>query len=494
MRNAVEMESFFSEIERSDKFSEVYAGALSGLMKSFLKVSVMAYKSKNFRIAKRYYQQAQQIYDENADLVGNDFKVKQSFKEFVENQFGLAQMLIEDNYYEDAIELLDLATNISDQNQLEINQIEFDAAYKKGYSGIYGTLVDSIEYYIQQENRKSSLKALLHSAEFEKSHAHYLNRDERVSGYAVILFEYYMNGSLQKLHNDKPEEAIDFLFEARNINNLFHLNKAEQIDSAVRVAIAPIILQIIKKAEFEVWANRLDEAYVLKEQAENSANKYGLIEQKEIEYAMLNLEEKINNRVCIDIQYKVSNACKILVNRIKAGKFKEAELVLRTTKSLISKNPGCNIVNSDLDSLIKVYQPLFYYIENADSLVQQTGAADFFNIKIMYDDLKTSYFENELMEYIDEIPDLQKLMKEKGSIPEYHEAVEYYINQKDFLNAYYYLDLLKLNKVDARNTKHMQQTIGYEICKGEEDRSSLIFDLTKGDSWYKVLNKACLKN
>jgi hypothetical protein len=494
IRNASEIETFFNNVEISEKFYEVYAEALNGLMSSFLKVSVMAYKSRNFKIAKRYYQQAQQIYDENADFIGDDFRAKHSFEAFVEKQVELAGMMLDDNYFEDAIGLLDQAKTISEENDIELDDFDFSAAYKKGYAGIYNILLDSIDYHIQQQNKNNGLSILLQSAEFDQSHSEYLKRDERVISYATILFDHYMNTGLKKLHGEKPEEALKFLFEARNLNEVFQLDHAKEIDSAVSQAIVPLIIQMINKAEFEVWAKRLAEAKILKEQAENTAINYGLIEQEDIRKALLNLDEKINNRVCIDIQYKVNNACKIAINRIHSGKIKEGEIILKEADDLINAHPECEVDQFGIDSLMHVYQPLFKYIAQTDSLDKLLGNADFSDIKKLSDELQANYNANGLNEYLGKISTLFELMKEKGSVPEYYEAIQYHIDQDEFLTAFYYLELLQKNGVSAKNTKQYQKEIGYGICKEQADKHVYLDELVNNDSWYKILKASCLKN
>lgn len=494
VRNAMEMETFFMNVKRSKKFSEVYSEALNGLMSSFLKVSVMAYKSRNFIIAKRYYLQAQQIYNENADFVGDDFMVKHSFQEFVQKQVNLAGMMLDDNYFEDAIELLDQAKSISEENDFELSEFDFNAAYKKGYTGIYNILVDSIEYYIQQQNKNNTLSTLLNSVAFEQSHIDYLKRDERVSSYAIILFDHYMNAGLLKLKSNKPEDALNYLFEARKLNEIFQLSHTDQIDSAFTEAIVPVIMQLINKAEFEVWAKRLEEAYLLKDEAVSLSVKYGLSDAAQVKQALLKLEEKISNRVCIDIQYKVNNACKVSVNRIQVGKIEEGKIVLKKTDDLINTHPECRVEKSVFDSLLAVYQPLFKYIEEADSLYKILGYANFSDIKKLSDVIRNKYNTHGLKRYLDEIPSLIDLMREKGSVPEYFEAIQYYINQQEFLTAFYYLDLLKLNEVFARDTRLYQKEIGYEICKGQVEKESYLNELINNDPWYKVLKTSCLKN
>jgi hypothetical protein len=492
--NARKIETFFNKVESSFKYSEVYAGALNGLMSSFLKVSVMAYKTRNFKIAQRYYQQAQDIYQENVDFIGNDFRAKQSFMEFLKKQLELADMMLEESYFEEAIGLLDKAKTISEQNDIDLVNFDFSAAYKKGYVGIYTILLDSIDYHIKRQNKNNSLSMLLQSNEFEQSHSEYLKRDERVFSYATILFDHYMNTGLAKLNSEKPEEALEFLFEARNLNVIFQLDHAKEIDSAVSQAIVPLIIQMINKAEFEVWAKRLDEAERLKKQTENMAIKYGLIEQEDIRKALLNLNEKIDNRVCVDIQYKVDNACKISVNRIHSRKIEEGKIILKKADDLVSAHPECKVNRTGVDSLMQVYQTLFKYISLADSLDKLLGNAAFIDIKKLSDELQANYNANGLNEYLGEVPTLFDLMKEKGNVPEYFEAIQFHINQDEFLNAFKYLELLKKKGVSAKNTKLFQKEIGYGICKKHEDSYSYLNELIHNDSWYKVLRASCQKN
>ena len=100
----------------------------------------MAYKARNFKIAKRYYQQAQLIYNNNIALIGDDNNAKHSFKEFIEKQVGFADMLLNDSYFEEAISLLDQAQSIGQQTNVDVDHVDFSTAYKKGYGGIYQML------------------------------------------------------------------------------------------------------------------------------------------------------------------------------------------------------------------------------------------------------------------------------------------------------------------------------------------------------------------
>jgi len=494
IRNAGEMALFFKNLKNTRQYEKVYTSALNGLMNSFLKVSVMAYKARNFKIAKRYYQQAQQIYNDNIALIGNDYMAKHSFEDFIEKQVVLAGMLLNDRYFEEAISLLDQAQSIGEQNNLDLDHVDFSTAYKKGYGGIYQTLVDSVAYYIEHENSKNSLSALLNSNAFEQSHNTYLKRDERIQSYAYVLFNDYMASGIYALQGAAPENAINFLVEARSLNDMFELNEAQQIDSALNEAIVPVILQTIQKASFEVWANNIDEALRLKDEALHLSERYGIKNNFEIDQAIQLLDNKMADRACVDLQFKINHACNILINRMQSGKFNEAAFVLQSARTNLSKQLGCTINTAELDSLAQLYQPVFSFFSSLEALHKSIETHTFQDIKRRYDQLKSDYLTYNLRLYEIEMPELMLLLKEEGSISIFYEAIQYYLNQNEYTNAFYYLDLLRIRQVNSRDTKELQKIIGQNLCSEKQDKAAFIETLTKNDVWFKALRASCIKN
>jgi hypothetical protein len=494
IRNANVIESFFKTVQKSESYANVYSSALNGLLSSFLKVSIMAYKSRNFKVAKRYYMQAQQIFIENADLISHDYRVRNSFNEFVDTQIDLANMFLDDKYYEDAVLILDQTYEVGHETGLNLDDIDFKSAYTKAYGGIYKKLVDSIEFYIEKENRSNSLSALLNSASFEQTHTDYIKRDERVTSYAQLLVDDIISRGASELGGRSPEKAMDYLLDAKHLSKTFQLNNANLIDSIISKAAIPIIMNLVGKASFKVWANRLDEANKLKAEAEQLIKKYNLQNIPEINSAIYQLDDKINNRICVDLQYKVDHAVKLFLNRINSGKYNEAQLNLEKIYFRVNEFPHCEINTTYLDSISERYSPLFNFLNKYDSLLNIIGTTSFSNIKLLYADLEKVFYDHNLNQYIERMPSLIHLMKQTGDVAAYFEAIEFYIGKENYMNAYEYLHMLKLNDIKSKETKQYQKLIGYGICQKKEDAEIFIKSLTNDDKWFRVLVSECLKN
>ncbi len=493
IKNARQLELFFTSISGSDKLTEVYVQSLDGLMSSFLQVSVMAYKSRNFKMAKRYYRNAQKIYDEHAALLGNDEMVANSFRLFVEKQVELAGLLLDDESYGEAITLLDDAKNMAEKHDLPIGQLNLDSGYRKGFTGIYERLVDSVEYYLELEKQENSLSLLLSSTEFEQEHASYLQRDERIVSYAYILYDKFYESGLAKLQGKHPEQAIVYLQQADKINNLILHQKETDIDSLISAAVVPVINDYIKKAEFEVWANRLENAEKIRQKAVELQQKYGLEENKEINSAISSLGEKIRLRVCVSLQYKADNTCRVVENRIKAGKIGEAEQKLTAMERLLAGHPECVFDRKGIDSLRKTYGHLFTYYKMADHLTENVTGRPFEDLLATYDQLQKDYATYKLNRYIRELPELTVLVNKYGDSRTAGEAVIHYLDTGDYKQAFAYLKIWKNKGADARTTKYIQKKVGEGLCSGVRDKKTYISNLTGDDPYYKALRSACIK-
>jgi hypothetical protein len=355
-------------------------------------------------------------------------------------------------------------------------------------------LVDNVEYYIKQDNSKNSLSTLLYSDEFENSHSEYISRDERITSYALILFNNYYKRGLDKLNGNHPENAIDYLREAKKIDELFLQQNNINIESLISQAVVPMIMQIIRKAEFEVWAKRIEKAHHLREEAIDLQSKYYILDNEEVNDALSELDNKIKNRICVDIQYKINKACKNSVNRINSEKFKKAEKELNTVESLLDNHPDCSVNRTKLDSLLLVYRPLFRFIRNYDTLISDMQTVSFSTLVESYSGLLKDYKNHELNDYLDELPSLLELLEDNGNIRLYKEATNYYINKNEYTISFMYLNLLRIHHVNAKTTREYQKLIGHEICKGKADKEAFINSLTMNDVWFKTFVKSCLKN
>jgi hypothetical protein len=253
-------------------------------------------------------------------------------------------------------------------------------------------------------------------------------------------------------------------------------------------------LELIRKSSFEVWANRIDIAKGLKKDAEELLNKYGVENNPESERALLQLQEKIDNRVCVGLQYKIDHAIKISTNRIKSGKYKEASLIVEKASKLPEEYPSCEIDRTGLDSVMAMHGPLFDYIYENDSFLNMIGINTFSEIRAQYEKLIEYYETHKLKRYLKAMPDLFLLLKDCNNTVLYSEAIEFYIDQQNYKEAFDYLDLLRINGTSAKVTKQYQKVIGNRICNDKQDIEACVISLTNDNPWFRILIKECLRN
>ncbi|RLD88022.1 MAG: hypothetical protein DRJ02_04995, partial [Bacteroidetes bacterium] len=74
------------------------------------------------------------------------------------------------------------------------------------------------------------------------------------------------------------------------------------------------------------------------------------------------------------------------------------------------------------------------------------------------------------------------------------EAVKYYTENRDYMQAFEFLELFRKKGADEKTTKSYQKIIGAGLCAGRTDKKTYISNLTHDNAYYKTLRSSCLKN
>jgi hypothetical protein len=125
-------------------------------------------------------------------------------------------------------------------------------------------------------------------------------------------------------------------------------------------------------------------------------------------------------------------------------------------------------------------------------LVIETGT--FRQARLFYDKLEKDYRTYHLDSYVRKMPVLKQIIKEQENRSMAEEAIRYYLEKQQWETAFEYLDILKEFGVPAKETKSYQKPLGAGLCSGKAQKKVFITELTKNDSWYKVLRVSCTKN
>ena len=321
---------------KSTEYDRIYRNAVDGLMSSYLKVASMAFRNESFFMAEKYYEKALDVYQIHSDNLGGERLASDAFLLFIQNQTAMSYKMIEDQEYFKAINLLNKASQIGDEQVLNLNQQQIDSAYSLSYTGLYDKRLDTVETMLDGNQLDEALLALERTNDFKKEKDNYLQDVNQIhfKFLAGALFDiYYTRGNIL-MHSDKPEKALFPFIKAKSINDQYIQKPHEELDSLIYNATVPVILDIVKQAGFEVWANRIDQANKLLSQAIGIQTKYMQNNNDVINEAITDLQRKIDHRHCIDLANKCFAIEKSAENRIASKKYEDAwNLLLKRSKN-----------------------------------------------------------------------------------------------------------------------------------------------------------------
>jgi len=492
--NAALISNKFTGVEKSNKQNQIYAQTLDGLLASYLQVSIMAYNTGSFDMADKYYEKAMEIYNLHQSNLEGESLSEDSFLNFIEQQVDLAYGYLGDHKFRDGLRLVDRANIISADYKLNYSESQIDSAYRIGYLGIYREKIDSIGNLIENTKIEQAVAALEAAASFSEEKGNYINGngDDSLIMHAQSLFDIYFKRGKRLFSSDNPEEALFAFLDAQSINETYLGRNYPELDSLIYNATVPVILEMIKKAEFETWANRMENALSLQQQALAMQQKYEQTDNEELNEAFSTLQQKIDNRSCVNLENKLFELRRKAENRIKSKKYSEADDFLTEAFVLINSNPTCEPDAEKLEILKENYQPAFDFYHQMGAIEISYSTGNYTTSIEKYVKLEQFYQKKNLKNFGIEELDLHKFVKEKESVDLATASAEYCIRQKKYKEAFYYLNILKGLGVKPKSTKSLQSTIGSGIAKSSPYLEP-VKEYTKSDKWYRYFRKAYLK-
>jgi hypothetical protein len=300
---------------------------------------------------------------------------------------------------------------------------------------------------------------------------------------ATILFETFYDWGKDLLQGRQPEKALAYLLKAQEVERNFLARQDSLLRILVYDATIPAILKEIEKAAFETWANRMHQADSIYVQAKHLQRQYQQENSEELKVAFFAVEAKMEQRICIDLSYRVQNLNTLIVNRVQSGKFDLAAGFLEVANSIINHNQNCKIDGKDTKMLEKKYTALFTYqqaLRKADASVRD-GKYD--TAIVQFVSLTQYYSKHQIKQFGVETPSLYDFVDSKAHPGLTKEAVQYFIKNEEFMEALRYLDLLKKQGVSSWESKKLQQVVGRGVGYSESTEEQVL-SYTQGDSWF----------
>lgn len=491
LKNANEIQSLF-EFPQSLLYSTTLANTLNGMIESFLKVSNMALKSGSYQMADNYYQNAEKVFNENLELFQQTNITATPFTIYVDAQTILARKLIIDDKFVVAEKLLSNCLKIQMEKGLNENK-ETRELIDKARNGIYKNILIEANKLLDQKATDQAT-TLMYEAKNYRNTFPEINENKLYDDVSYSIFlEYLQNGEIL-MDQGKHDEAIKNLLKAKEIQTDLLGYNIERLDELLKDNSVPVILDMIEEATYQTWAKRPEDAQKLMVEAEDMQIIYHQQDNAELNVAMQTLENKMNRRHCVDIQFQIKENSKSIVKQINKGNFSQANKIRINTLEQLESNNDCDLETMEIDSINHKYEFIFEFYENYNLMKSKLFSQGYDEAIDLYLKLRNTYFEKGIENYNFKLPSLYEFVAQQNLILLTSSSVSYFISKKQYQLAFEYLNLLKIQGVESANSKDLQIKLGAEFAKSFvddiESRHLMANELSGDDKWFKYFIRA----
>jgi hypothetical protein len=255
---------------------------------------------------------------------------------------------------------------------------------------------------------------------------------------------------------------------------------------------------MVKKAEFEAWANRIDEALVMYEEAVAFQRKYHQDEHEEINQALAGLLEKINEQSCIILDNHLFELKQKVNNRLKNRKYDEALSFLEEALYAVEEDDSCAIDTSWIAEVYSSYDVVFGYVEDRALIRSTIQSGDYHQAVVDYLELKAYANNNNLGRFGINIPEVDEFARQEDNQALSLVAAEVCAEQGLLDQGLQCLRLLKKSGFQSRQTKKAQEILGRKLSVHDSARGiakkEYVSTYTGNDKWYRYFRSAYLSN
>lgn len=492
--DAIKLNSKFDAIKTNPFIIQNRKLVIEGMMKSMIQIAVRALESKNLDLLDNYL--AKSLEWKNRHL--NDqqlLNIEKTIDPLVDAFYRKGIQLLDNKRYNEAASIF---------KQLETLIVLFDALPQSwpgishglsvAYEGVYNELILVSKQHYQQSDYLRADEFADYARQYQAEHSKYLSPSSELTVLKRKIQEPILQQSIQDgivaINSGQSAEALQTFKTSREMMIDYDLTATSSIDSLTGIAAKTVIINKIKSAEMKVWANNLDDAWVMYEEALVLQKEYNLVLDLGIKSALEKLDKKIINRICLNHQLTFEEQILRINRSIRFERYAELQQLIQEATSLINENQGCGLESDILEQLIRDNSKLFDYLSRFNSIMNKMYDSGFGSIISAYDSLdieiETSNMEASNYTHLSLLDFLQGQNNKTLT----RIALKYYTDKRVYYKALNCLKLLKSQGEDMKDSRDLQQQLALSLAehdsanKNTKNANEKAFEYVGNDSWF----------
>ncbi len=448
-----------------------------GLLRSYLRIAAKALESGNETLAQQYQQKSAafvQRYPQNG-LVN---RIASESDELIKTYLRKANLLLDQKQYLQAINILEEVSGIARayynlHHQEQINQALFIA-----YRQVYLELVDEAASYLAAGELTEAEIRLNYALNYQRDHSLYLKTSTE-----TIALQNQISLFRQNQSNVQPG-----LFQ-----NSQNASSADTYDAEQK------ILSLLQDAMLKVWANELEAAWTLFEQADAMAKSGHLEKKKTVAQAFQQLDQRMVERICLNHRFEVEELTNKAKLMIASKEFSLLEQTLMQAVKLQTENQGCALNVDEARHMLDEFADLIRYINDYQQLTDVLYTSGLVALIPHYTFFDTQVAAYQLERFGVKHPYLHDFVRTQNNGNMTLQTLAYFVERMDTLEVAKYIAMLHSQDFSVAQSLELQEKAASVLAVSDHSRQITdaemrCFGLVGDDDRFTVFRKTYLRS
>jgi len=437
---------------KEQQITEQLSLSRAGVLESYFQINNKALEANNEKMAALYFSKSKDFF-------------KTAFENIPDNNTRLVATNLIGNYQTKANELLQLQQ--TDKAIQYLNQA-WEAAFLYDNKPMQIALKNTLNIAHQQKFDQliqnavafndggasgQALLELVKADSYYNQYAGYIGHTANFEQLKQTLGEPIFSNKIQsginaaKLGN--TDAALRNLAEANQLENTtdYVSNREGEITNELA---KPLIIEKIRTANKQVWANKLDEAWEIYHNAQMISEEFKLQNDPEIMDVFSKLDARIIERICMNNQQAYDELMLAAERAVRFEKISDLQRSLAEARNLVDKNRGCNIQTDALANYEKLFESSFDYWKRYQNMLDIMYANGFEAAIPAYLELDRQAANYDFSELGNPHKDMQTFLTGQKNPTLTVLATNYFIAEQDYKSAKKYFQLFISQNPDQK--------------------------------------------
>lgn len=447
--------------------------AIKGIYASYLGIAETCIDLNKFQKAEDYIDQAGEYLAEYRDVIPVDTMFRRVFRKLFDQRLKGCDYLLGEKQYLEALDCYQLFSQSFPTEMIFYVEEHLALRQRQGFKGLFFQERKSALALMQNKERDSALMHFDNACRYQEL----LRGDPEIHAAMDELNRQMLPVRYQQLADRgaylyltyNHEEAFRTFEQMKEVGEKIGIPEDTVLNRMYLESYKYHMLNEISMATGLIWKDELERAEEYAREVETVMALYNLEADADLQSALTSYRKKIDLKVCLGVKEEADYLALRAWKNIELKQFDIAVRQLGDVRKKSLQYPECALDLRAYDDTIKKYLSAAFYLEKQQQALNLDAVGDFRNALQIVNENERFYLNTKLDQFGIPLITTLDFVSRSSKVPMFMEAIPYFLDNREVNSAWLCLNRLKQEGVDQRNTRDLQERVGYAMAAYDAD-------------------------